>query len=101
MAEVDRKGSGDRRTKVHAGNKERYVEIARSSRGDVTSLIFKLQEAQVGETGLYTLCEYRKELRLVRRNGAREAVQDLRTTRQLETINKSQTIETGSNGKVH
>ena len=101
VAEVDQKGSGDGRTKVRARNKERYVEIARSSRGDMTSLIFELQEVQVGEMGLYTLCEYRKELRLVRRNRAREAVQDLRTTRQLETINESRTIETGSNRKVH
>ena len=37
VAEVHRKGSGDGRTKVRAGNKERYVEIVWSSRGDVTS----------------------------------------------------------------
>ena len=54
MAEVNWKGSGDGRTKVRAGNKERYVEIAPSSRGDVTSLIFELQEVQVDEAGLYT-----------------------------------------------
>ena len=69
---------------------ERYVGIVRSSRRGKMSLIFELQIVQESEVGLYTIAKVREELRLMSRNGAREAVQGFKQQDNSETLRESQ-----------
>ena len=53
------------------------------------SLIFKLQIVQGSEVGLYTIVKIWKELRLMRWNGARKAVQVIEQQDNSKTIRES------------
>ena len=74
-----------RRVRSH----KRYVGITWSSRRGKTSLIFKLQIVQGDEVGLYTTMKVQKELRLVRWNRARKAIQVIEQQDNSKTIRES------------
>ena len=71
------------------GGNERYIGIAQSSRRGKMSLIFELQIVQGSKAGLYTIVKVWKELRLMRQNSARKAVQVIEQQDNSETIRES------------
>ena len=62
-------------------------------------MIFELQIVQASKAGCYTTVKIQKELRLVRQNGARKAVQVIEQQDNSETIKESQNNKDRANWK--